>query len=115
MDWAQSTVGKGLRGHHRLRTRLPLRRIRHAARASDGSCFMTFETDSNSSVHRCHAMQRLGSSLGTTPFRKGRKSRVKIVDYACGAVDSTASLFDEARMRGILIAVLLIAAAVAAD
>jgi transposase len=29
-----------------LRTRLPLRRIRHAARASDRSCFMTFETDS---------------------------------------------------------------------
>jgi hypothetical protein len=29
-----------------LRTRLPLRRIRHAACASDRSCFMTFETDS---------------------------------------------------------------------
>jgi transposase len=27
-------------------TRLPLRRIRHAARASDCSRFMTFETDS---------------------------------------------------------------------
>ena len=31
VDRAQSTAGKGLRGHHRLRTRLPLRRIRHAA------------------------------------------------------------------------------------
>jgi hypothetical protein len=30
--------------HHRLRARLPLRRIRHAARASDLSCFMTFPT-----------------------------------------------------------------------
>jgi transposase len=38
-------LAKGLRGHHRLRTRLPIRRIRHAARASDRSCFMTFETD----------------------------------------------------------------------
>jgi hypothetical protein len=46
MDRAQSTAGKGLRGHHQLRTRLPLRRIRDAARASDRSCFMTFETDS---------------------------------------------------------------------
>ena len=45
VDRAQSTAGKGLRGHHRLRTRLPLRRICHAARASDRSCFMTFETD----------------------------------------------------------------------
>jgi len=35
-----------LRGHHRLRTRLPLRRIRHAVRGSDRSRFMTFETDS---------------------------------------------------------------------
>jgi hypothetical protein len=36
----------GWQGYHRLRTRLPLRRIRHAARASGRSCFMTFETDS---------------------------------------------------------------------
>jgi transposase len=50
VDWAQSTAGKGLRDHHRLRTRLPLRRIRHAARASDRSCFMTFETDPNITV-----------------------------------------------------------------
>ena len=35
-----------LRRHHRLRTRLPLCRIRHAARASDCSRFMTFETGS---------------------------------------------------------------------
>src|SRR6478609_5608538 len=46
VDRAQSTAGKRLRGYHRLRTCLPLRRIRHAARASDRSCFMTFETDS---------------------------------------------------------------------
>ena len=39
-------LAKGLRGHHRLRRRLPLRRIRHAACTSDRSCFMTFETDS---------------------------------------------------------------------
>src|ERR1700730_16640647 len=46
VDRAQSPACKGLRGHHRLCTRLPLRRVRHAARASDSSCFMTFETDS---------------------------------------------------------------------
>src|SRR2546429_1574476 len=42
-------AGKKINGrkrHHRLRTRLPLRRIRHVARASDRSRFMTFETDS---------------------------------------------------------------------
>jgi hypothetical protein len=47
LDRTQSKAGKRLRGHHRLRTRLPLRRIRHAALASDRSCFMTFETDSH--------------------------------------------------------------------
>jgi hypothetical protein len=46
LDWTQPETGKGLRGHHRLSTRLPLRRIHHAARASDRSCYMTFETDS---------------------------------------------------------------------
>ena len=40
------TAGKRLRGNHQLRTRLPLRRIHHAARASDCSWFMTFETNS---------------------------------------------------------------------
>ena len=39
--------GLRLRGHHRLRARLPLCRIRHVARASDCSRFMTFETGSN--------------------------------------------------------------------
>ena len=29
LDWAQSETGERLRGHHPLRTRLPLRRIRH--------------------------------------------------------------------------------------
>ena len=42
---AQSETGEGLRGHHQLSARLPLRRIRHAARASDRSCFMTLETE----------------------------------------------------------------------
>ena len=46
VDRAQSTAGKRLRGYHRLRMRLPLRRIHHAARASNRSYFMTFETDS---------------------------------------------------------------------
>jgi transposase len=46
VDRAQSTASEGLRGHHRLCTRLPLRRIRHAARASDRSRLMTFETGS---------------------------------------------------------------------
>jgi transposase len=50
VDRAQSETGKGLRGHNRLRTRLPLRRIRHAARASDRSCFVTFETDPQENV-----------------------------------------------------------------
>ena len=50
LDRAQSTAGKRLRGYHRLRTRLPLRRIRRATRAADRSCFMTFETDSKCSV-----------------------------------------------------------------
>jgi hypothetical protein len=35
---AQSTAGKGLRGHHRLSARIPLRRIRHAARAARSWC-----------------------------------------------------------------------------
>jgi len=39
-------VVSALRGYHRLRARLPLRRVHYAARASDRSCFMTFETDS---------------------------------------------------------------------
>jgi hypothetical protein len=38
LDRAQSTARKGLRGHHRFRTRLPLRRIRHVDRASDRTC-----------------------------------------------------------------------------
>ena len=41
-----SDVIDGWQGYHQLRTRLPLRRIRHAARASGRSCFMTFETNS---------------------------------------------------------------------
>jgi hypothetical protein len=56
LDWAQSETGKGLRGHHPLSTRLPLRRINHAARASDRSCFMTFETAS-----QCEPPERLFS------------------------------------------------------
>ena len=37
-------LAKDFEATNRLRTRLPLRRIRHAARASDCSCFMTFES-----------------------------------------------------------------------
>ena len=47
MDRAQSTAGKALRGHHRLRAHLPLRGICHAARTSDCSLIMTFETDTS--------------------------------------------------------------------
>ena len=39
-------TGKGLRGHHRLGPRLPLRRLRHAPRPQIGPSRMTFETDS---------------------------------------------------------------------
>jgi hypothetical protein len=46
LDWAQPETGKGLQGHHRLRTRFPLRRFRHAPRAPHCTGFMTFETDS---------------------------------------------------------------------
>ena len=46
MDRTKSQTCKGLRGHNRLSTRLPLRRIRHAARAADRSRLMTFETGS---------------------------------------------------------------------
>ena len=56
LDWAQSETSKGLRGHYPLSTRLPLRRINHAARASDRSCFLTFETDS-----QCEPPERLFS------------------------------------------------------
>ena len=38
-------LAKDFEATNRLRTRLPLRRIRHAARASDRSSFMTFEID----------------------------------------------------------------------
>ena len=43
-------LAKDFEATNQLRTRLPLRRIRHAARASDRSCFMTFETDSKTEV-----------------------------------------------------------------
>ena len=42
---ANRRLAKDFEATNRLRTRLPLRRIRHAARASDRSCFVTFETD----------------------------------------------------------------------
>jgi hypothetical protein len=42
---ASSRSSSGPSPHRRLRTRLPLRRIRHAARVSGRSCFMTFETE----------------------------------------------------------------------
>ena len=46
LDRPQSATGKRLRSYHRLRTRLPLCGFRHAPRAADRACFMTFETDS---------------------------------------------------------------------
>ena len=56
-------LAKDFEATNQLRTRLPLRRIRHAARASDRSCFMTFETDSQRkpSSLRC-STQSVGSS-----------------------------------------------------
>jgi putative transposase len=52
LDRPQRKACQRFRGQHRLRPRLPLRRIRHAARASDCSCSMTFETDSKSKKWR---------------------------------------------------------------
>ena len=46
LDQPQPATGKGLRGHHRLGPRLPLRRLRHAPRPQIGPSRMTFETDS---------------------------------------------------------------------
>ena len=63
--------------HHRLRTRLPLRRIRHAARASDRSCFMTFET--NSKVHPCHIVGL--PSERNLDFARGTGGYDRIVTY----------------------------------
>ena len=48
LDQPQPATGKGLRGHHRLGPRLPLRRLRHAPRPQIGPSRMTFETDSKS-------------------------------------------------------------------
>src|ERR1700731_4714265 len=78
VDRAQSTAGKRLRGYHRLRTRLPLRRIRHAARASDRSCFMTFETDSKRASKQMRAKAKSeGADLTTrkSPHRGTRGLR----------------------------------------
>ena len=46
LDQPQPATGKGLRGHHRLGPRLPLRRLRHAPRPQIGPSRMTLETDS---------------------------------------------------------------------
>jgi len=46
MDWRNRRLAKDFEATIDSARRLPLRRIRHAARASDRSCFMTFETDS---------------------------------------------------------------------
>ena len=45
LDQPQPATGKGLRGHHRLGPRLPLRRLHHAPRPQIGPSRMTFETD----------------------------------------------------------------------
>jgi hypothetical protein len=57
LDWAQSETGKRLRGHHRLSACIPLRRLRHAPRASDCPCFMTFETDCHQPNRDCPATE----------------------------------------------------------
>jgi hypothetical protein len=69
-------LAKDFEATNRLRTRLPLRRIRHAARASDRSCFMTFETDSQRkpSSLRC-STQSVGSSA---------VSRINFMALRCG-------------------------------
>jgi hypothetical protein len=69
-------LAKDFEATNRLRTRLPLRRIRHAARASDRSCFITFETDSQRkpSSLRC-STQSVGSSA---------VSRINFMALRCG-------------------------------
>src|SRR5262249_37815640 len=42
--------GQGFRGYHRLRNRLPLRRLRHAVDSQAGSFRMRFESDSKAFV-----------------------------------------------------------------
>ena len=49
LDQPQPATGKGLRGHHRLGPRLPLRRLRYAPRPQIGPSRMTFKTDSYTS------------------------------------------------------------------
>ena len=51
LDRAQSTALAKDFTSIEFRVRLPLRRIRHVARASDRSRFMTFETDTKSCFH----------------------------------------------------------------
>jgi hypothetical protein len=46
LNQPKSTVGKGFRGHRRIRKSFPLCRIRHAPHTQAGSLTMTFETDS---------------------------------------------------------------------
>ena len=62
-------LAKGLRGHHRLGARLPLRRLRHDPRPPLGSINMTFETDSKRSTgsHRAmaHPLQHEASTRST--------------------------------------------------
>ena len=49
MDQPKPTLGEGLRGHHRLRPNLPLRRLRHAAHPPSGTPRVSFESDSKRS------------------------------------------------------------------
>ena len=57
LDQPQPASGKGLRGHHRLRPRLPLRRLRHAPRPTTGTPIMTFETDSKISARAANRIE----------------------------------------------------------
>ena len=73
LDQPQPATGKGLRGHHRLGPRLPLRRLRHAPRPQIGPSRMTFETDSKHTM----AVQYSGkgsSRLSQRPVSSGRSS-----------------------------------------
>ena len=75
LDQPQPATGKGLRGHHRLGPRLPLRRLRHAPRPQIGPSRMTFETDSKPTSGRRRRRTPLPLPRNPyafpTPFRRG--------------------------------------------
>ena len=80
----QSTIGKRLRGHRRLRSRLPIRRIRHAAPASHRSGFMTFETDSK--TRRYLTVARPTRSRRLLPNAQAARNIASDVTFECNFV-----------------------------